>query len=89
MTFSDDPGFNPGRGWKGPSPTVDSVTFTGTGLWNGKPGYTFEAQGADRGEPGRGRDTFSMVVRDAKGAIVVNAGGTLSAGNIQSSRIRR
>ena len=89
VTFSDDPGFRPSRGSSGNRPTVGSVTFKGTGLWDEKPGYTFEAQATDRGEPGRGRDTFSLVVQDAKGVVVVNAGGTLTGGNIQSNRVRR
>ncbi len=89
VTFSDDPGFRPGRGSNALKPTVDSVTLTGTGVWNEKPGYTFEAAATDQGEPGRGRDTFSIVIRDPTGATVASADGTLTGGNIQSSRVRR
>jgi HYR domain len=86
VTFSDDPAFQPGRGRQ---PTVDSVRFTGTGQWNGRSGYTFEAFATDQGEPGRHRDTFSLVIRDARGTIVASVNGDLDGGNIQSTRVRR
>jgi hypothetical protein len=60
-----------------------SVTFSGEGLWNDKSGFTFEAQAMDRGEPGRGRDTFTLIVKDKHGTVVLNASGTLDQGNIQ------
>ena len=62
-----------------------SVTFSGTGLWNGKSGFTFEAQAADRGEPGRGRDTFTLVVKDNRGVVVMTVSATIDDGNIQAS----
>jgi hypothetical protein len=89
VVFSDDPDFSPRRRPGGKPPTVDSVTFKGTGRWNGRAGYTFEAEATDQGEPGRGRDTFALTVRDAKGAVVTTVTGTLSAGNIQSTRLLR
>jgi len=89
VTFSDDAAFRPGRGSGRGQPTVDSVTFSGTGRWNGRDGYTFEAQASDQGEPGRNRDTFSLVVRDALGVSVANVSGALAGGNIQSTRVRR
>jgi hypothetical protein len=61
-----------------------SVTFSGAGEWNGKRGFTFEARMSDRGEPGRGRDTFMLVVRDRRGAVVLNISATIDQGNIQS-----
>jgi predicted outer membrane repeat protein len=66
---------------------VDSVVFTGTGKWNGSPHYTFEAEATDRGEPGRGRDTLRITIRDPHGIVVLSSEGTLTAGNIQSHRI--
>ena len=60
-----------------------SVTFSGEGLWNDKSGFTFEARAIDRGEPGRGRDTFTLIIKDKHGAVVLNAGGILDQGNIQ------
>ncbi len=85
VQLSNDPGFQPGRRTK---PRADSVTFVGMGRWNGQPGYRFEASATDQGEPGRGRDTFALVVRDAAGRIVANVNGTLDGGNIQSTRLR-
>jgi hypothetical protein len=61
-----------------------SVTFSGTGVWNGKAGYTFEARATDRGEPGRGRDVFALVVKDSRGTVVLNIKGTIDEGNIQA-----
>lgn len=86
VSFSDDPGFTPGRRSR---PTVDTVAFSGTGRWNGQGGYSFQAQATDQGEPGRGRDTFTVTIRNPSGAIVASIAGTLDAGNIQSTRIGR
>jgi hypothetical protein len=86
VAFSDDPAFAPGRAGR---PAVDSVVFSGTGKWNGKPGYLFQARATDQSEPGRQRDTFSLVVKDASGATVATVAGTLAGGNIQSTRLSR
>ena len=69
-------------------PRVDSVSFAGTGKWNGKPGYTFKVTATDQGEPGRRHDTFSLVIKDARGTIVASVSGDLDGGNIQSTRLR-
>ena len=87
VTFSDDPGFQPGRAFGAPRPTVDSVTFAGKGTWNGKRGFTFEVTATDQGEPGRGRDTFTLIVKDSRGEIVANVNGDLDGGNVQSTRL--
>ena len=88
IAFWDDPAFGPG--WRNrPQPPVDSAVFTGTGKWNGTRGYTFEARAADEGEPGRGRDRFTVTIRDASGAVVANVDDVLNNGNIQSERLRR
>lgn len=88
VVFSDDPAFRPSQGSGSRRPSVDSVTFKGTGNWNGRTGYTFEAQASDQGEAGRNRDTFSLVVRDALGVSVANVSGALAGGNVQSTRVR-
>jgi uncharacterized repeat protein (TIGR01451 family)/CSLREA domain-containing protein len=85
IAFWDDPGLRSGRG-RG-APATDSATFAGTGRWNGATGHTFEARVSDEGEPGRGRDTFAITVRNAQGEIVATVSGTLSSGNIQSTRL--
>ena len=86
IIFSDNPAFRPGRG---PKPTIDSASFSGTGRWNGKTGYTFSGEVVDAGEPGAGRDRFTMTVLSPEGAVVATVTGTISAGNIQSSRVDR
>lgn len=85
VAFSDHPAFTPGRG----QPVLDTVRFSGRGKWNGRTGYTFEAVATDRGEPGRHRDTFSLMVKDARGNIVLSVDGLLGSGNIQSTRVKR
>jgi hypothetical protein len=80
--FTNDPAFTPGPQ---PASGADSVVFSGTASIDGVGGYTFEVRATDRGEPGR-HDTFALVVRDGAGVEVVNAGGTLAAGNIQSKK---
>jgi predicted outer membrane repeat protein len=64
-----------------------ALVFSGTGKWNGLPGYSFEAEASDQGEPGRGRDTFSITIRAPGGAIAATANGVISNGNIQSKRM--
>jgi hypothetical protein len=86
VTFSDDPGFQPTRGARS---AVDTVRVVGVGSWNGHRGYTFEAIAADHGEPGRGRDGFTLVVKDPTGAIVAKVDGPLSRGNVQSYPVVR
>ena len=86
MIFSDVAGSPASRSSQAPA---RSVRFSGTGNWNGLPGYTFEASATDNGEPGRNRDLFSLVVKDARGAIVANVSGDLDGGNVQFTRLGR
>src|SRR5262249_19931368 len=84
VAFLDDPAFRPGNGR---TPTVDTVAFAGSGRWNNVDGYTSEARATDQGEPGAGKDTFTLTVRDAGQQVVFSIAGTLTRGNIQSSRL--
>jgi hypothetical protein len=86
VTFTNDPAFQPGSGRQ---PVVDTVRFSGTGKWNGRSRYAFEIVATDQGEPGRHRDTLSLIVKDASGNIVANVSGSLDGGNIQSTRLGR
>jgi hypothetical protein len=86
-TFLDEPGASPGRR-RQQQPPRDTVILTGTGKWNGRRGYTFEARASDRGEPGRDRDTFSIQIKDAGGTVVAAVNGTLDGGNVESLRVR-
>ena len=65
---------------------ADAVSFTGRGWWNGRPGYRFEISACDRGEPGRGRDTFALTVFAPNGQVVATANGVLRDGNIQAMK---
>lgn len=70
-------------------PAVDFsiANVSGTGTWNGEPGYTFGASLQDHGEPGAREpgtgDSYHVVVSDADGGFVYAAGGVLDDGNIQ------
>lgn len=83
IQFSNAEGYAPGR-W--PLSGVDTVSFSGVGWYNGAPGYHFEALVTDRGEPGRGYDTFSLKVFAPNGTEVLSTTGVLHDGNIQSLR---
>jgi hypothetical protein len=86
VTFFNVPGVSPGRT---PPSGIDTVSFTGRGRWNGQSGFTFEAVASDAGEPGRGRDRFSITIRSASGQIVASVNAIVTQGNIQSVRILR
>jgi len=59
-----------------------AVQFSGTGWWNGRPGFTFVAESQDNGEPGAGLDTFSVTVRNPQGDVVLQTTGVLTGGNV-------
>jgi len=86
VTFFNVPGVSPGSQ---PSSGVDTATFVGTGRWNGRSGYGFEARATDAGEPGRGHDTFAITIRDAAGHIVASVDSVITNGNVQSLRVTR
>ena len=65
---------------------IDTVMFAGTGVFNGAEGYRFVVNAAQRGEPGRDRDTFSITVFAPNGQVVLSASGVLQNGNIHSLR---
>jgi hypothetical protein len=58
-------------------------SFTSTGSWNGQSGYRVEITAADRGEPGRGTDTFRVTVHAPNGGVVKAVSGVLENGNLQ------
>ena len=76
------PGVSPGPK---PSSGIDTVVFSGIGRWNHQAGYTFDARATDAGEPGRGRDRFTLTVKAPNGAVVASVDGVLTSGNIQSA----
>jgi hypothetical protein len=84
VSFFDVPGVSPGTA---PPSGIDTVTFEGTGRWNGRSGYRFSAQAVDAGEPGANRDRFAITIRDGSGTVVSAVNATITAGNIRSMRI--
>jgi hypothetical protein len=77
VTFGESPAVSPGRA----DVPTDSLIMTGTGLWNARPGYTFELRavtGAD--EAGRGRDAVAITIRGPGGEIVEVMSGVLEGG---------
>jgi hypothetical protein len=50
----------------------------GTATVNGNPGFGFQVNVCDNGEPGKDSDTFNIIMSDG-----YTAGGTLQGGNIQ------
>jgi hypothetical protein len=85
VTASNTPGVNPGPR---PEGGVDTLVFNGVGRWNGTPNYRFTAKAIDAGEPGRGRDQFSITITAPNGTVVLTVNGTLTGGNVQSLRAR-
>jgi hypothetical protein len=64
---------------------ANSATWTGTGYWNGAPGYQYEISVVDNGSSGGKKgDTISITVKNASGAVVYSTEGrqTLKGGNI-------
>lgn len=83
VVFTNAPGYTPGPY---PSTGVDTVTFNGVGYWNGRPNHRVEVTASDRGEPGAGRDSFSLVVKSPAGQVVHSSTGVLRSGNVQALR---
>ncbi len=81
VSFFNAPGVSPGPR---PPSGLDVAAFSGIGRWNAHAGYTFDAVATDAGEPGRGRDTFVIAVKDAAGHVVASINAPISDGNIQS-----
>ena len=86
VVFSNAPSYSPG---KDPKSGIDTVIFTGTGRWDRQDGYSYIATASDRGEPGRGVDTFNIEVKSPNGQVVFTGGGAIGDGNVQSNRVKR
>ena len=80
-SFENLPGVSPG-GKRASG--ADTVAFRGVGRWNNQAGYSFEARATDAGEPGRGRDRFTLTVKAPNGAVVAFVDGVLTSGNNQA-----
>ena len=78
-----------GDKFKGTTVTALSVsgktaTWSGTGRWNGKNGYSFSAEATDHGKKGKKgkKDKLVIKVKDAKGKVVLTLGGQITKGQI-------
>jgi len=58
--------------------TGNCARILGTATVNGTPGFGFEVDVCDNGEPGKGADTFSILMNDG-----YSRAGTLDGGNVQ------
>lgn len=58
--------------------TGNCAQIGGTATVNGNPGFGFQVNVCDNGEPGKDSDTFNIIMSDG-----YTAGGTLQGGNIQ------
>jgi hypothetical protein len=79
--FSNDPSFVPGPGHTN---AVDTVVFSGVGVWNGAPGHRYEVRTTDQGERGQNRDTFRVTITAPGGAVVASSNSKLASGNVQA-----
>jgi hypothetical protein len=75
-----------GDKFKGTTVTALSVsgktaTWSGTGKWNGKNGYSFTAEATDHGRKGK-KDKLVIKVKDAKGKVVLTLGGQITKGQV-------
>ncbi len=65
--------------------TGPDATLTGTGSFNGNPGYTFSVELVEKGEPGGFKgDRIGVEIRGPGGTVVYTTGGTraISSGNV-------
>jgi hypothetical protein len=61
------------------------ATMSGTGTWNGTPGYTFTVTLVEKGDPGGYKgDRLGVEVLDPSGTVVYSTGGAnpISGGNV-------
>ena len=65
----------------------DTVTFAGTGKWNGVGGYRFQAVAEDVSGPGN-HDTLRVTIYDGANQVVVTFDQEIEGGNIQALRLR-
>lgn len=61
-------------------------TFKGSAKYNQQPGYNYNANACDNGDPnsgGAGKDTFFLTVTNALGQVVYQKGGTITSGDVE------
>lgn len=91
LQFTDRDGNSSFHGNEVLSLVVDgnNAQFTGTGLLNGEGGYSYEVAIVDNGNPGRGKDSFSIkITDDESGSVVSSISGILAGGNIKIHEVK-
>ena len=67
----------------------NKAVFSGTGRLNGKEGYVYWVEVLDNGNPGRGKDTFSIkIFEHGSTAVEYGMSGTLTGGNIKVHSVK-
>ena len=66
--------------------TENKAVFTGAGRHNGKKGYSYTVTVVDGGNPGRGKDTFS--IKMTSNSFTYEYSGTLAGGNITVHEVK-
>ncbi len=66
--------------------TENKAEFTGSGWLNGKVGYSYTVKVEDNGDPGRGKDTFSIKI--TSNSFTYDYSGTLAGGNITVHEVK-
>jgi len=64
----------------------NEAQFTGTGWLNGKGGYSYTVKVVDGGDPGRGKDTFSIKI--TSNSFTYEYSGNLAGGNITVHEVK-
>ena len=79
IACSDDPAIRPNP----PGAAFDTITGSGVGRLNNRPGATIQFTFKDAGEPGTS-DTATITIKDAAGNTVLTTTGRLTNGNHQA-----
>ena len=67
----------------------NTAVFTGTGKFNGADGFLYRVEVVDNGNPGRGKDVFSIeITEDGFDSVAYAASGTLAGGNIKVHEVK-
>jgi hypothetical protein len=66
--------------------TGNKAEFTGSGLLNGKEGYSYTVKVEDNGNPGQGKDTFSIEI--TSNSLTYEYSGDLAGGNITVHEVK-
>ena len=67
----------------------NKAVFSGAGRFNGKEGYAYRVEVMDNGNPGRGKDTFSIeITKEETASVVYDISGTLAGGNIKVHAVK-